>query len=63
MRRLMGSDEGLVHVDHKYEMMPFNDGFALLVALLGAVFATMGCVVPISERVSAISYPLDTQDG
>ena len=44
MRYLMGSDVELVHVDHKYEMMPFNDAFALLVAALGVVFATMGCV-------------------
>ena len=37
----MGSDVELVHVDHKYEMMPFNDAFALLVAALGVVFATI----------------------
>lgn len=42
MRRLLGSDAGMV--ESKYEMMPFTDSFALLSAALGVVFATMGCV-------------------
>lgn len=42
MRRLLGSDAGMV--ESKYEMLPFTDSFALLSAALGVVFATMGCV-------------------
>jgi hypothetical protein len=44
MRRLTGSDAGGLTAPSSSDISLFTDVFALLSAVLGVVFATMGCV-------------------